>query len=139
MASSPVDVRAMQARNLVEQLAQRGGPEQGGASPSAAGGQLSQQMSELNGADPQMLVKATEQIKAMLLAIQVRAAFTIPEAARHAASAQKSIDGMLKALTQATATANTVSAPIVNNAGMSPNNVGAQPGGGGQEQQLPGM
>jgi hypothetical protein len=119
---------------MVEQLAQRG-PQQGGASPAAAGGQLSQQLSELKGADPQLLTKATEQIKAMLLAIQVRTAFQVPEAARHAATAQKSIDGMLKALQQASATANTVQQPIVNQAGISPNTLGGTPGGG--EAQIP--
>ena len=127
----PVDVRAMQARNLVERLATQGGPAAGGATPDAAGGQLSQQLSELKGADPQLMTKATEQIKAMLLAIQVRTAFQIPEAARHAATAQKAIDSMLKALKQATAAANTVQAPggenpIVNQAGISPNTMGQQ-------------
>ena len=126
----PVDVRAMQARNLVERLATQGGPAQGGASPDAAGGQLSQQLSELKGADPQLMTKATEQIKAMLLAIQVRTAFQIPEAARHAAQAQKAIDAMLKALNQATAAANTIQMPgqnpIVNQAGISPNTMGQQ-------------
>jgi hypothetical protein len=121
-AAGPVDVRAMQARSLVERLAQGagGGPDQPGAGgPDAAGGQLSQQLSELKGADPQLMSKATEQIKAMLLAIQVRMAFQVPEAARHAAQAQKSIDGMLKALQQATAAANTIQQPIVNQAGVS--------------------
>lgn len=127
----PVDVRQMQARNLVERLATQGGPAQGGASPDAAGGQLSQQLSELKGADPQLMTKATEQIKAMLLAIQVRMAFQVPEAARHAATAQRSIDQMLKALQQATAAVNTVQDPaaqnpIVNQAGISPNTMGAQ-------------
>jgi hypothetical protein len=126
----------MQARSLVERLAQGagGGPDQPGAGgPDAAGGQLSQQLSELKGADPQLMTKATEQIKAMLLAIQVRTAFQVPEAARHAAQAQKSIDGMLKALQQATAAANTIQAPIVNQAGVSAPSLG--PVGG--PQQLP--
>ena len=110
-AAGPVDVRAMQARAMVERLAQQGGPQQPDtpSGPDAAGGQLSQQLSELKGADPQLMQKATEQIKAMLLAIQVRTAFQVPAAARHAAQAQKSIDGMLKALTQATAAATTSS------------------------------
>lgn len=114
---------------MVERLAQRG-PQQGGASPDASGQQLSQQLSELKGADPQLLVKAVEQMKSMALAVQVRTSFQVPEAARHMAQAQKSFDAALKALQQASATANTVSSPIVNNAGMSP----AQPGGGGSMQ-----
>lgn len=109
---------------MVERLAKQGSA-QGGASPDASGQQLSQQLSELKGADPQLLVKAAEQIKAMSLAIQVRTAFQVPEAARHMAQVQKSIDAAIKSLQQAAATANTVSAPIVNNAGMNP----TQPGG----------
>jgi hypothetical protein len=128
-ASSPVDVRAMQARQMVEQLAKRG-PQQGGASPDAAGQQLSQQLSELKGADPTLLTKAAEQMKAMALAIQVRTSFQVPEAARHMAQAQKSLDAAIKALQQAAATANTVSSPIVNQAGMSPN----MPQGGSSQQ-----
>jgi len=119
----------MQARQMVERLAKQG-PGQGGASPDASGQQVSQQLSELKGADPQLLSKAAEQMKAMALAIQVRTAFQVPEAARHFAQAQKSIDAGIKALQQAAATANTVSSPIVNNAGMNP----AQPGGGGGDQ-----
>jgi len=118
----------MMARQMVERMAQRG-PQQGGGAggPDAAGQQVSKQLSELKGADPQLLTKAVEQMKAMALAIQVRTAFQVPEAARHMAQAQKSFDAALKSLEQAAATANTVSAPIVNNAGMSP----TQPSGEG--------
>ena len=122
MASSPVDVRGMMARQMVERMAKQGGaPGQGGGSPDAAGQQLSQQLSELKGADPQMMVKAAEQMKAMATAIYVRTSFQVPGAARHIAQATKSIDAAIKELQQASATANTVSSPIVNNAGMSPN------------------
>lgn len=130
MGSAPVDVRGMQARQMVEQLAKRGGPSQGGTSPDASGQQLSQQLSELKGADPSLLTKAAEQMKAMALAIQVRTAFQVPEAARHMAQAQKSLDAAIKALQQAAATANTVSSPIVNNAGINPQQP-QQPGGPG--------
>lgn len=128
MASPGVDVRGMLAKQMVERMAKGGG---GGdpASPDAAGSQLSEQLSQLKGADPQMLSKAAEQVKAMLLAIQVRTSFQVPEAARHAATAQKSIDSLLKVLQQATATANTVQPAISNNAGMSHP---AQQGGGEQ-------
>jgi hypothetical protein len=119
----------MQAAQMVKRLADRG-PQQGGASPDASGQQLSQQLSELKGADPQLLAKAAEQMKAMGLAIQVRTAFQVPDAARHFATAQKAIDAGIKALQQASATANTVSAPIVNNAGMNPaQNPGGEPSG----------
>jgi len=130
MASPPIGMaQGVRASQLIEQLAKRGGPAAGGASPDAAGAQLSQQMAELKGADPQLLTKAGEQVKSMLLAIQFRTAFQVPEAARHAAQAQKSIDAMLKALQQASATAQTVQSPIVNNAGLNPvqNPGGEQP------------
>lgn len=127
MATPPVDVRGMQARQMVEQLAKRG-PAQGGATPDAAGQQLSQQLSELKGADPQLLQKAAEQMKAMALAIQVRTAFQVPGASRQFAKAITAIDAGIKELQQASATANTVSSPIVNQAGMSPNQ--PQPSGG---------
>lgn len=132
MGASPVDVRSMMARQMVERLSQQGASS-GGASPDAAGAQLSQQMSELQGADPQLMVKATEQMKAMSLAIMVRTAFQVPEASRHMAQVQKSLDAAIKALQQASATANTVSQPIVNNAGMNP----VQSPGGGQGQPSP--
>jgi hypothetical protein len=122
-------MRGMQAKQLVERLSKQG-PGQGAGAPDAAGQQVSQQLSELKGADPQLLKKAAEQMKAMALAIQVRTSFQVPGAARHFAQAQKSIDAGIKELEQAAATANTVSSPIVNNAGMNP----AQPGGGGQDQ-----
>ena len=135
MASSPVNVQGMQARQLVEQMAKRGGPSEGGASPQASGQQLSQQLSELKGADPTLLVKAAEQMKAMATAIYVRTSFQVPEAARHIAQATKSLDAAIKALQQASATAQTVSSPIVNQAGMSPNQPqpGGQPGAGAPE------
>ena len=138
MASTPVNVQGMQARQLVEQMAKRGGPSEGGASPEASGQQLSQQLSELKGADPTLLVKAAEQMKAMATAIYVRTSFQVPEAARHIAQATKSLDAAIKALQQASATAQTVSSPIVNQAGMSPNQ--PQPGGGqpgGQPEGMP--
>ena len=139
MASSPVNVQGMQARQLVEQMAKRGGPAEGGASPEASGQQLSSQLSELKGADPTLLVKAAEQMKAMATAIYVRTSFQVPEAARHIAQATKSLDAAIKALQQASATAQTVSSPIVNQAGMSPNQPqpGGQPGAGGAEGMPP--
>src|ERR1700680_4063676 len=99
MASAGNPVQASMARQLVQRLAQG----QGGAQPDAAGAQLAAQFSQLQGADPQMLLKAAQQLKAMLVAIFARTSFTIPEAARHAGTAQKSIDSMIKALEQGAA------------------------------------
>lgn len=120
------DVQALQARSMVDRLSQLA-PQQGGASPDAAGMQLSSQMSQLKGADPNLMTKAGEMIKSMLMAMQFRMAFVTPEAARHAMMAQKSLDSMLEALKKASAVTNTV-APIANNAGMTPPG-GPQAGG----------
>lgn len=125
-ASSPVDMKSMVANQMVKRLAAHG-PQ--GSEPSQAGRQLSEQMSQLAGADPKMLSKAAEQVKSMLVAIYTKTAFQVPEAARHAATAQKAVDQMLKALEQAAATLQTVQSPIVNNAGMS--DPSQNPGGGG--------
>lgn len=116
------------ARQLVERLAQN----KGGAEPDAAGQQLSAQFSQLQGADPQMLLKAAQQLKSMLLAIDVRTAFTVPEASRHAGQARKSIDAMIKALEQGAATQATVRPPIANNAAMPNPQPQQMPGGGPQ-------
>ena len=75
-----------------------------------------------------MLLKAAQQVKSMLLAIDVRTAFTVPEASRHAGQARKSIDSMIKALEQGAATQNAVQPPIANNAAMP--NPQMSPGGG---------
>jgi hypothetical protein len=128
MATSPVDMKSMMAQQMVKRLATHG---QEGSDPSAAGRQLSEQMSQLSGADPKMLSKAMEQVKSMLVAIYTKTAFQVPEAARHAAQAQKSVDAAIKALEQASATEQTV-APIVNQAGMSNQEAqGPQPQQGG--------
>jgi hypothetical protein len=87
-----------------------------------------------------MLLKAAQQVKSMLLAIDVRTAFVVPEASRHAGTARKSIDSMIKALEQASATQQSVrppggagagpaAPPIANNAAM-PN---PQPAPGGDQ------
>ena len=118
-------VQGMMARQLVERLAKSGGQQ--GASPDAAGEQLGAQFSQLQGADPQMLLKAAQQVKSMLVAIDVRTAFAVPEASRHAGQARKSIDAMIKALEQGAATQQTVR-PIANQAAMP--NPQQNPGGG---------
>ena len=121
MASSPVDVRSMLARQMVSRLADKG-PQSN--SPSGAGQQLSEQMSQLQGADPQMMSKALNQVKVMLVALYPKSAFQIPDAAKHISQAQKSVDAALKAMEQASATQQAVN-PIVNQAGLSsPNAAG---------------
>lgn len=130
--------QAAQAQ-LVQRLAQMkgampgggGGPEGGPSSPDAAGAQLSQQMSELAGADPQMLLKVVKQIKSMLIAVGLRAAFQVPDARRNLSKAEVGIDGAIKDFEKAAATLNSMRPPIANSAGiMSP-----QPG---QDNMAPG-
>jgi len=125
MGASPNPlVQGSMARQLVQRLAQG----RGGAAPEAADGQLASQFSELQGADPNMLLKSAQQLKKMLVQIYVRTSFSIPEASRHAATAQKALDAMIKALEQGAATQNSVRPPIANNAALS--NPAQNPGGG---------
>lgn len=115
MASAPQSPLAgLVQSQLIKRLA--GGA---GATPDAAGQQLSSQFSELNNADPAMGSNAAKQIKSMLVAMVGKYAFEVPEASRHAAQALKSIDAMIKALEQGAATQKTI--------------------GGGQRQQTPGI
>ncbi len=126
MSAAPNPVAGMLQRQLIERLAQRGSGE--ASKPDAAGDQLSQQFSQLAGADPQMMLKALTQIKTMMVAIYARTAFQVPEASRHVSQAQKSIDAAMKALQSAAATVNTVQPPISNNAALP--NPAQNPGGG---------
>lgn len=134
MASGP-QLPAMMARQLLSRLAGGGapgpqGPPQppgpGGAAsmnanpPSAAGQQISQQLAELQGADPQSTLKLLQQVKSILVALYPRTAFTIPGVARNVAQSQKYIDNAIKEAEQAAATASTVQSPIANNTGITP-------------------
>lgn len=116
MAAAANPVNSLLRNQLLERLAKMGGGE--ASKPDAAGEQLSQQFSQLSGADPQMMSKALTQVKTMMVALYARTAFQIPEASRHIAQAQKSIDAALKAMETATATVNTVRPPIANNAAL---------------------
>lgn len=124
------------ARQLVQALANRGPGAAGGmAGPDPgdqAGQQLSTQFSELQNADPQFMLRALQHIKGMQVSMYPRAAFQIPEAARHIAQAQKSIDAAIKAVEQAAATQNAVRPSIANQASLPPNmaSQGGPPGMG---------
>lgn len=127
MATPPIapdPVRAMMARQLIQRMAQG----QGGANDQAMGAQLDGQFSQLQGADPQFMLKALNQIKMMMVPLFGRAAFAVPEVSRHIAQAQKSVDAAIKAAEQGAATQQSVRPIIVNNAAM-PNPV-QNPGGG---------
>lgn len=127
------------SRQLIARLAQAAGQPGGGgqpsdqATPDATGAQLGAQFSQLAGADPNMMLKAAQQVKAMMVAIFGRTAFSMPEAARHAGQANKSIDAMIKSL-QEGAAAQMATAPIANSAALpNPSDMG---GMGGQDQGM---
>ena len=102
------------------------------ANPSA-GQQISQQLGELQGADPGSMLKILQQVKSMLVALYPRSAFTVPGVARNVAQAMKYMDNGIKEAEQAAATASTVKPPqIANNTGITP----ASPD---QSSSLPGL
>jgi hypothetical protein len=83
-----------------------------------AGPQIAAQLSELNGADPQMIQKMLNQIKSVMVALYPRSAFTLPGVARNLAQAQKYIDNAIKEAEQGVATQQSVQPPIANGAGQ---------------------
>lgn len=103
-------------------------PNAGGNSPDVAGSQLSQQLSGVAGADPEMMVKNLTNIKGMLVALFNRSAFQLPAVSRQLAQAMKYIDNAIKDSQQAAQTVQTVNAQITNNAAMSSPSAGS--GGG---------
>ena len=124
----------MMARNLIAKFAGQNPspmPQQGSPQPSPAGQQLSQQLSELQGADPEAMMKSLSQVKALLVSLYPRAAFTIPEVARELAQATKYLDNAIEKTKKAAETAAAVT-PIANNAAI-PNPSGAEQGMGLQE------
>ena len=124
-AQSPI--AGIMARMLASKMA-GGGPQPPGANPGGAppqggptaGSQISQQLAELQGADPASMLKILQQVKSMLVALYPRSAFTVPGVARNVAQAMKYMDNGIKEAEQAAATASTVKPPIANNTGITP-------------------
>lgn len=110
----------------------------GGPPSTPAGLQLSQQLAELQGADPDAMVKALTSTKSLLVTQYTRAVFTIPGVARNLAQAVKYLDNSIQEAEKAAATT-AAAGPIANNAaipnpagqnGMSPvSGMGSQPAG----------
>jgi len=136
-------VPAMIARQLVQKMA--GGPPSGPSplGPGAAaitntnpagmaGEQVSRQLAELQGADPQIILKILQQIKSQIVAIYARTAFSMPSVSRNVAQMQKFTDKAIEESEKAAATAQTVN-PIANNASI-PN-----PQGGNNDQATQSM
>ena len=111
-----------------------GGPPPPGpnAPPTTpAGLQLSQQLAELQGADPDAMVKSLTSIKSMVVSLYTRAVFTIPGVSRNLANVVKYLDNSIQEAEKAAATTS-AAGPIANNAAI-PNPAG-QSGGLGSQQ-----
>ena len=101
-----------------------GGPSAGGtgapgSSPPMppAGMQLSQQLAELQGADPDAIVKSLTQMKSMAVQHYTRAAFTMPGVTRNLAQVVKYLDNSIQEAEKAAATT-AAAGPIANNAAI---------------------
>ena len=86
-----------------------GGPAGGPPGPDSppttpAGLQLSQQLAELQGADPDAMVKSLTGSKSMLVTLYTRAVFSIPGVARNLSQAIKYIDNSIQEAEKAAAT-----------------------------------
>jgi len=102
----------------------------GGPPSTPAGLQLSQQLAELQGADPDAMVKALTSTKSLLVTQYTRAVFTIPGVARNLAQAVKYLDNSIQEAEKAAATTS-AAGPIANNAAI-PNPAGQSGGMGSQ-------
>jgi len=95
------------------------GGDGGPSGPDSSGIALASQFAELNGADPDMMVKTLMQMKSMLVSLFNKSAFQVPGVARHVSQSMKHIDGAIKEAQQASATVNAVKNTIGNNAAIS--------------------
>jgi hypothetical protein len=104
---------------------QGGPPGPGGSAgpPSTpAGLQLSQQLAELQGADPDAMIKSLTSMKSMAVQQYTRAAFTMPGVTRNLAQVVKYLDNCIQEAEKAAATT-AAAGPIANNAAI-PNPAG---------------
>ena len=97
-----------------------GGP--GGPPSTPAGLQLSQQLAELQGADPDAMIKSLTSMKSMAVQQYTRAAFTMPGVTRNLAQVVKYLDNSIQEAEKAAATT-AAAGPIANNAAI-PNPAG---------------
>ena len=109
-----------------------GGPPGPNSPPTTpAGLQLSQQLAELQGVDPDAMVKSLTSVKSMVVSLYTRAVFTIPGVSRNLANVVKYLDNSIQEAEKAAATTS-AAGPIANNAAI-PNPAG-QSGGLGSQQ-----
>lgn len=115
MATAPL--AQMMARKLIGQFGGQGpspaAPDQG----SQAGPQVAQQLSELQGADPESMMKALSQVKSIVVSLFPKAAFSLPGVSRHLAQVIKYLDNAIGEAEKGAATAQAVG-PIANNAAI---------------------
>ena len=112
-----------------------GGPPPPGpnAPPTTpAGLQLSQHLAELQGADPDAMVKSLTSIKTVAVQLYTRAAFTMPGVTRNLANVVKYLDNCIQEAEKAAATT-AAAGPIANNAAIptpagQSGGLGSQPG-----------
>ncbi len=97
-----------------------GGP--GGPPTTPAGLQLSQQLAELQGADPDAMIKSLTSMKSMAVEQYTRAAFTMPGVTRNLAQVVKYLDNSIQEAEKAAATT-AAAGPIANNVAI-PNPAG---------------
>ena len=108
-----------------------GGPPGPNSPPTTpAGLQLSQQLAELQGVDPDAMVKSLTSVKSMVVSLYTRAVFTIPGVSRNLANVVKYLDNSIQEAEKAAATTS-AAGPIANNAAI-PNPAGQSGGMGSQ-------
>jgi len=146
MAAGNPALAQMMARQLIGKMAGgapgAGGPPQGPGGPTPpnpamtgqsgpgpnsppstpAGLQLSQQLAELQGADPDAMAKSLNSMKSMAVQQYTRAAFTMPGVSRNLAQVIKYLDNSIQEAEKAAATT-AAAGPIANNAAI-PNPAG---------------
>lgn len=98
------------------------GPGPNSPPTTPAGLQLSQQLTELQNADPDAMVKSLTSIKSVAVSLYTRAAFTLPGVTRNLAQVVKYLDNCIQEAEKAAATT-AVAGPIANNAAI-PNPAG---------------
>lgn len=127
MASGGFDPRMLLSMLAARAQAGAGG---GATGTDTAGPALGNAATQLQGADPGMLLDQAKQVKSQIVDMFRASAFRVPAASRAFASMMKSIDAAIKELQQAQSTAEAVGGPV----GLSaipqpspPGALGAQP------------
>ena len=110
---------AQMARQLIDSLSKRGaGPSQSGGpsgtgTPEMAQQALGSRMNELQGADPQAILRLFTDMKKQVVEIIPHVAFSLPGVSKHMTNLWKALDGAIKEAEQALSTQQSIqSTPI---------------------------